>query len=115
MGAKRYLVVNEDGTIQITTSGLAKSNALNYLKETYITEDKIFANFDLGMYIPKGHTGKLIHTYIDEETSGELIDYKGVKAKYHEYSCIHLEEADYLLDFAKEFINYLKNIKIYYE
>ena len=115
LGAKRYLVVNEDGSIQITTSGLAKSNALNYLKETYITEDKIFANFDLGMYIPKGHTGKLIHTYIDEETSGELIDYKGVKAKYHEYSCIHLEEADYLLDFAKEFINYLKNIKIYYE
>ena len=76
-------------------------------------ERKIFSSFDNGLYVPKGYTGKLIHTYIENETEGTLVDYLGNEDNYKELSSVHLEDSDYTLDFAKEFIKYLMNIKDY--
>ena len=59
--------------------------------------EKAFDFFSDNMYIPKGKTGKNTHTYIDEERSGKIKDYRGEEAEYHELSSVHLEESDYSL------------------
>ena len=56
-------------------------------------------------------TGKNIHTYVDDEIYGTIVDYKGIKNKYHEDSFIHLEECDYSLSLSHEYVNYLLNIE----
>ena len=68
--------------------------------------------FKDGLVIPPSKTGKNIHTYIDEETTGIITDYKGVSIPYHELSSIHLEESGYELSLSREFIDYLLNIKL---
>ena len=110
LGAKRYLV-EKDGQIQITVSGLNKKVAVNYLLEKYGSADAVFEAFDEGLYIPKGCTGKLTHTYIDDEISGTLTDYTGRVGEYHELSSVHLGPADYSLSLSKLYIDYLRSIR----
>ena len=52
-------------------------------------------------------TGKLIHTYIDNEKSGFVKDFNGVEYFYNEKSAVHLEPCEYTLGLAKEFITFL--------
>ena len=106
--AKCYLLQKWDGTLSLTASGLNKKITLPYLEEKY--GRFIFDNFDNKLYIPKGKTGKLVHTYIDYETQGKITDYEGVEGYYHELSSIHLEEGDYHLD-IDDFIEYLLTIR----
>lgn len=106
--AKCYMLQKWDGEISLTASGLNKKVTLPYLIDTY--GNNVFENFTNKLYIPKGKTGKLVHTYIDYETQGELTDYEGKKAYYHELSSIHLEDGDYNLD-IDDFIEYLTDIK----
>lgn len=106
LGAKRYLT-EKDGKISLTVSGLNKYITIPYLQKTYKTNDRIFEEFKEGLLIPKGATGKQIHTYIDYETSGTVRDYLGVEYQYNELSGIHLEEAEYLLDLNAEYLAYL--------
>lgn len=108
LGAKRYITEKEN-KISLTVAGLDKKKAVKYLSETY--KDKIFENFDNELYIPKGQTGKLTHTYIDYEQEGELEDYQGNIAYYHELSSVHLEPADYDLSISEQFVNYLLDIQ----
>ena len=68
--------------------------------------------FKDGLIIPPSYTGKNIHTYIDEETSGEVVDYMGKPSTYYEKSSIHLEESGYELSLSREFIDYLLGIKL---
>ena len=49
------------------------------------------------MFIPKGYTGKNIHTYIDEPRRGIVKDYRGNLYRYNEKTGIHLEESEYEL------------------
>ena len=70
--------------------------------------------FKDGLIIPKGFTGKNVHTYIDEETSGTVVDYLGNRGDYHELSSVHLEETSYELSISREFVEYLMDIKSYY-
>ena len=66
-----------------------------------------------GLYIPKGATGKSTHTYIDEETSGTVTDYKGVECRYYERSSLHLEECEYEMSLSREYADRLKGSKEY--
>ena len=68
--------------------------------------------FKDGMIVPPEFTGKNIHTYIDEETTGFITDYNGITIPYHELSSIHLEESGYELSLSREFIDYLLGIKL---
>ena len=52
----------------------------------------------------------MVHTYIDYETQGKIVDFEGKEGYYHEYSSIHLEEGDYNLD-IDDFIEYLVQIR----
>lgn len=106
LGAKRYIYQKDDHLV-LTCAGLNKDKGINYLLSKYKDFENVLYNFDKGLYIPRSHTGKLTHTYIDEEIDGTLTDYKGNRYPYHELSFVHLEECDYSLDIAKEFIDYL--------
>ena len=84
------------------------------------TGKNIFDFFQNGMYIPATYeiddkiyvgTGKNIHTYIDEERDGLVKDYNGKPFEYHIESCIHMEESDYTLTLAHEFVDLLLHIE----
>ena len=106
LGAKRY-IVEKDDDIEITIAGLSKNKGKEYIKN----QKKPFDFFDDYMHIPSGFSGKQTHTYIDDEISGELIDYNGIKNMYHEYSYIHLEETDFNLSLSENYIEYLKGFR----
>ena len=115
LGAKRYMI-NKKGALElpdetkydfsITVAGLNKFYTVPYLIEEY-GEENMFSIFEENLYIPKDKTGKLTHTYIDEEKLGKIKDYLGNYGYYHEYSAIHLEPADYSLDLTQEFLDYI--------
>lgn len=123
-GAKRYMTV-KDGIIEITVAGLSKTNGLRYMcdvtgikytidkknkKLHYVSGDlnKLFGIFNETLEIPANRTGKLTHTYFDEECIGWLVDYTGSGAEYYEKSYVHLKDAEYSMSLAKEFIDYLR-------
>lgn len=109
LGAKRYLMTKWDGTTILTVSGLNKKITLPYMVDQY--GPNIYDYFTSNLYIPKGKTGKLIHTYIDEETSGTLIDFEGVPGDYCERSSVHLEEGDYSLSISEEYKDYILDLQ----
>ena len=108
LGAKRYMV-QKDGKVNITVSGLNKKIAVPYLKQKF--GERIFEEFKQGLYVPPEYTGKNTHTYIDNERNGVLTDYLGNKCTYHELSAVHMEGSDYHLSLSKEYIDYLTEIK----
>lgn len=109
LGAKRYMVLNKKG-YSLTVSGVNKETAIPYLLHKY--GELIFDKFEDGLIIPPQYTGKNIHTYIDEETSGTVMDYLGQIDNYHELSSIHLEESGYELSISREFMDYLLGIEL---
>lgn len=117
LGAKRYMVQYSDdprngddrNKINLTVSGLNKKIVVPYMIEKY--GENIFDAFSNQLYIPKGKTGKLNHTYIDNEISGDVVDYLGNKGHYHELSCVHLDDADYSLSMSQEYVDYLLSIE----
>ena len=110
LGAKRYMVQYKDNSYSLTVSGINKKYAIPYLYQKY--GDKIMDAFTDGMIVPPSYTGKNIHTYIDEETTGIVTDYTGMKWNYYEKSSIHLEESGYELSLSREFIDYLMGIEL---
>lgn len=110
LGAKRYLL-EKNGKLVLTVSGLNKSIAIKYLKEKY--GEDIFLYFDNDLYIPKGKTGKMTHTYIDEERVGVVKDYLGKVYRYRELSGVHLENSDYSLNIMDMYIDYILGVKTY--
>ena len=109
LGCKRYMTL-KNGELSITVSGLNKKVAVPYMLEHFGSVESCFDNFDDNLTIPAGHTGKLTHTYIDEECSGEIIDYKGRKGRYHERSFIHLEDQEYNLGINQTFKDFLYSL-----
>lgn len=110
LGAKRYIWQNDNG-YQMTIAGLNKKTGLEYLLSLESDDVTVFDLFTNDMYIPKGHTGKMIHTYIDEPRKGYIEDYQGNIAEYDEVSCLYMEDADYTLSIGREYANYLMGIR----
>ena len=116
LGAKRYMVEYDDGSINITVSGLNKKVAVPYICTgwSYDLDGKEnkspFDMFSNNMYIPPEHTGKKTHTYIDEERAGYVTDYLGNTARYCEQSAIHLSDQDYSLSISREYADYLSSL-----
>lgn len=108
LGAKRYMV-EKNGEISFTVSGLNKGKAVPYLLDKY--GDKIFQHFDDNLYIPEDYTGKNCHTYIDEEVQGIMIDYLGNKSEYYEKSGVYIGKTDYTLSLTDTFIKYLMGVR----
>ena len=107
LGAKRYMYI-KDGKLDITVSGLNKKVAVPFLIKKY--GGKVFDAFTNELYIPAENTGKLTHTYIDDEREGYVTDYLGNKSYYNELSAIHLQPADYTLSLSSSYLLYLLGI-----
>lgn len=101
LGSKRYIFEDSE-KIEIVVSGLGK-NAIKELQKKY-SNDEIFELFNIGLHLERGEVGKMTHTYIDDNISGELLDYQNNKGSYNEKSFIHLEETDFLLGLSDDFI-----------
>lgn len=118
LGAKRYMVKYSSdarnggikGKINITVAGLNKKACVPYLLSKY-GEAGVFEAFSNQLEIPAQYTGKLTHTYVDVERRGTVTDYHGNKAEYFEKSCVHLEPAEYSLNMAQEYLDYIRGVK----
>lgn len=111
LGAKRYLVF-KGNELELTVSGLNKRTTIDYMLEKSNGDiEGVFDMFAEGLVIPEGKTGKMVHTYIDYETEGEVTDYKGQKAHYHELSSVHLEGAGYSLSLSQRYSDYINKVK----
>ena len=112
LGAKRYLE-NDNGNLTLTVAGLSKQNGLKYMIEKANGDiSEVFKMFDNELYIPSNRTGKMTHTYIDDEMTFTVKDYKGNETEITTLSGIHLEPTDFTLSISKqygEFINQFMN------
>ena len=112
LGAKRYMIEKDDGTHNITVSGVNKKMAVPYLEK--LAKEKnvdIFDLFDDDLIIPEEATGKNIHAYIDDEKSGVAFDYMGNAFEYDELSAVHLEETSYSLSMSERFMDYINGLR----
>jgi hypothetical protein len=105
LGAKRYLV-EKDGEFTLTVAGTNKKKSCEYLVST----GKPFEVFDNKLRIPPEATGKLLLKYIDYPTEGWIVDKDGEPYYYSELSSIHMENAEYNLSLADEFVKYLEGV-----
>lgn len=104
LGAKRYLVKKDEKYI-LTCAGLSKTQGVNYL----INQGNPFNFFNDDMYIPKEHTGKMTHTYIDEYQHYKITDYLGQTTDVVSYSSIHLEECEFTLSLSDKYVDFIKS------
>ena len=111
LGAKRYLWLDSKKRMQMTVAGLGKKMGLKYLQFVDTRKGNVFDKFNEDMYIPKGWTGKMLHTYIDEPISGEITDYQGHTTHFEELSSLYMEDADYTLSIGAQYANYLMGIR----
>lgn len=106
LGAKRY-IMEKNGELSITVCGLSKKTGKEYIEQ----QETPFDFFNNGMFVDCEHTGKMTHTYIDNEIKGVLTDYLGNTSEYHEKSFIHLEQTEYVLSLTKMYIDYYKGLQ----
>lgn len=122
LGAKRYLTY-KNSQLSLTVSGLNKNKTIPYLLdslnikyERLVVEDseyfkvesnidvlKVFNTFNLELYIPKGETGKLIHTFITESQVATIEDYQGNKSEVELIGGVYLEPADYSFSTSNDY------------
>lgn len=121
LGAKRYMVskqhsehfVDNDLEVsleweeyELTVAGVNKKKAMAFIK----TKGDPFNAFSISLSVPEEYSGRLLSTYIDEETEGDIVDYTGMTYHFHELSSIHMEPTDYSLDRSDAFCDYLKGV-----
>lgn len=112
LGAKRYMVVDSNGKLSLTVSGVNKKVAVPYLLDRFKTNENVLENFTTTLAIPPTKTGKLLHTYIDEPMDGILVDYTGHECAYHEESGLHLEPTGYTLTIGNTYLMFLQGIRM---
>ncbi len=111
LGAKRYLVEFENGEMEMTVAGLSKKNGLEYLQDNGKDNTEVFNAFNDEMYIPAEHTGKMTHTYLDEPQEHRVLDYLGNEGVGSALSSVHLEKADFTLSLARQYVDFIENLK----
>lgn len=107
LGAKRYLV-EHDGKLQLTVAGLSKQNGIAYMIEQQNGDfAKVFEMFNDELYIDGAHTGKMTHTYIDDEQEGLITDYQGNTEHVISKSCVFLEDCEFTLSLSEQYAKFL--------
>ena len=108
LGAKRYLV-RENGHNKLTVAGLSKKNGMDYIESQCGGDaNKVFNMFDDSLYIPADATGKMTHSYIDDEQELLIVDYNGIPARVISPSAIHLDKCDFTLSMSEKYSYFLK-------
>lgn len=109
LGAKRYMYL-ENKQIHVTLAGSNKKLTAKYLQETF-GKYYAFYKFDNHMIVPDNYSGRTTSCYIDYETSGNIIDYKGQPGTYHELTSVNIEQTEYNLSIANNYINYFLGVQ----
>ena len=110
LGAKRYLV-EDNGKLTITVAGLSKQNGVNYMLEKCGGDvDKVFELFNDSLYVPADKTGKMTHTYIDEELKFKVTDYNGVENAENPLTGIHLGGCDFTLSISLKYKQFIEQL-----
>lgn len=108
LGAKRYLV-RENGRNKLTVAGLSKKNGMNYIESQCGGDaNKVFNMFDDSLYIPADATGKMTHSYMDDEQELLIEDYNGITVRVISPSAIHLDKCDFTLSMSEKYSYFLK-------
>jgi len=111
LGAKRYLI-EKNGKLQITVAGLSKQNGVKYMLEQCNNDSaKVFEMFNDELFIDGEHTGKMTHTYIDEEQEGIITDYLGNTEHIISKSAVFLENCEFTLSISRQYAQFLKMLK----
>ena len=101
IGAKMYLAETQDEELEVTVSGLNKNQGREYLIEHSENNAQAFELFNNKMTIPKEHSGKMTHKYIDREHIIEVTDYQGKTVTVTALSGIHMEGSEFTIDKVK--------------
>ena len=104
LGAKRYAVEYPDGHHSLTIAGVNKRTAIPYLEEH---EEDFFDFMHFGYLFNEECCGKKLHTYIDDERSGELVDYLGNVGHFDELSSVHLMSTTYRMTAPDDYLDML--------
>ena len=110
LGAKRYM--DYDGKKPtITIAGLSKQNGMNYLLENSNNDiNAVFKSFDDTLNIPADRTGKMTHTYIDQEFKHLVTDYQVNTCQVNPLTSIHLEKCEFTLSISDQYKNFLTQL-----
>ena len=110
LGAKRYLV-EEDNKLHLTLAGLSKKNGCNYMLDICGNDNsEVFKIFNDELFIPASKTGKMTHTYLDEEQETVIEDYQGNIEHVITKSSIHLENCEFTLSVSEQYKKFLANL-----
>ena len=101
LGAKRY-IVEKDGHLKITVSGLSKNAG------SYIEENGGMDSFTDGLTIPSSSSGRLTHTYIEDMFQGSVTDYLGNTCMMSQEGFIHLEASPYALSVSDDYTSFIQ-------
>lgn len=107
LGAKRYMY-REKGRFHLVVAGLSKQNGMRYIESISGSTDEVFDNFNDKLFIPAMETGKMTHTYIDEEMAQVVKDYKGQQTIVNSKSSIHLEPCEFTLSISDQYAKFIK-------
>lgn len=113
IGAKRYMYMSKNpdkhgNYFHITISGVDKNKGAEYLLKNYADP---FKAFDFDLKIPPEGTGKLTHTYIDEDKNFDIIDYMGNIQNVSSRSGIHMEGCSYEIKNNEEYLDFLEYLQ----
>lgn len=110
LGAKRYLT-ETNGELSLTVAGLSKSKGVEYMLECCNGDiDKVFEMFNDDLHIPAERTGKMTHTYIDNEQTCIVKDYQGNYCEVSSKSGIYLEPCEFTLSISRTYKTFLNNL-----
>lgn len=111
LGAKRYLYQTSDNKFHLTVAGLSKQNGVNYMLEKSNNEPlKVFDMFNDNLFIPSDKTGKMTHTYIDNEVQILVTDYTGKQCEVTSLSGVYLEPCEFTLSISQQYKTFLHNL-----
>lgn len=112
LGAKRYIIENQDGALKITIAGLPKEKGRDYLLKISNNDmKKVFNNFTNKMQVPKDASGKLTAYYDDEEKECIIKDFQGHYTKVKSRSSVHLSKASFEMSMSKKYIKLLEQLE----
>ena len=110
LGAKRYAYEYEkDGKIchSLTIAGVNKKTAIPYVEEH---EKDFFDCMSFGYIFNDQACGKNLHTYIDDERSGYMVDYLGNGCEFSAKSGVHMESTTYEMTASDDYTRLLDGI-----
>lgn len=110
LGAKRYAYFIDD-KFTFTLAGCGKKIGSEYLQSISKNDFDCMNKFNNDLYIPSEYTGKLTHTYIDEEINGVIYDYLGTPYEYNEKSFVHLSPCEFTLSIAQQYMKLINTLR----